>query len=415
MGNYIGIYINETSISAGYVGQDGEVAIIKNENLKSEQKYGTPLVAYIDGDYAYLGGQVEFLIADNLNLNYGKSFLDGLDEPDKIVYADQSKYSWNASGLLALFLKKLKSDIQIHDERIIQGGVISISRSFSTALIQSIKQAFEFADIPLFGIIDIGKAALLGYGVLQLNLKPKSFLIYDLNLLALTVSVVQLDEENYCETILFEYDRELGEQVVNLYFISLLVKKYEEATSIKIEKDKKSVMRLYQMAKELMIKYTNDSEPFVTMIYNVEGPIVELIITRAQIDALLSKYFARSLKFLNESLSNAAFDKVDINGILLTGTSRLLPLVQNKLETEFKEQPVKFYNKNSNTILTKGATLYANNPVEREIESSLLAETKVNENQEENPLHDTLAKNRSQQNELAGLIATMHINVICDL
>ncbi len=412
---YIGIYINNSFISSASVNQEEEVLLIKNENSRGQKKFLTPLKVYIEDNFAYLGDQIDFLTANDYELKYGYAFLDHLARINTTVYKDNTGVCWNALSLISIFLKKLKANIQMFEEHTLQGAVVTLPTQITPAVIEALKTAFEIAQIPLCGVIDISKASLLGYGICGEASKVKAILHYNLDVFALSIGVLTIDEENYSETLLFETNKKKGEHELQEFIEHFLVKKYEHITNREIKKNKKNRILLQKIVNKMLSTYSSESKLYIRVLCSFDDPMAELIVTRAQIDAIITKYISQTLFFMKKSLEKAGVAMHNINEIVITGTSSILNHIEVHLRHVFDQQEIKIYNHTVDQIITRGAAIHANNAVERQISASLLTETKQEVITAPLETIQTDKEDTPNQMELTTLVNTMHINAGCNV
>ncbi|MGB5437557.1 MAG: hypothetical protein WBM98_16810, partial [Maribacter sp.] len=256
---YLGIFINDSHISAAMLNQIEEVVPIRDAAISNEHKSATSLKIYIEDNFAYTGILVDNLIANNYNLHCAKHFLNALEHHERTVYTDQTGVAWNASGLLSIFLKKLKGDIVVYDDNPIRGAMVTTTRPVSINLTEGLKMAFEMADLPFCGVVDMGKAALHGYNIIEGTSRKKKVLLINLDPMALTISVMGVDKENYTETLLLKSEENLGENMLHTHIIDFLARTYHQMTGKKIKKSPKNAIHLKKLAKDILFKYFSQS------------------------------------------------------------------------------------------------------------------------------------------------------------
>ena len=371
---YIGIYINESHISAAFLNQDEEILPIKTSTLSTGRKLsGIPLKIYIEDDFAYVGKPVEHLITNDYNLKYATQFLDDLQHPEKITYTDPTGVAWNAPALLAIFLKKLKNDVSTHNEVQLQGAMVTTTKRVTPVITDALKLAFRLADIPFCGLIDFGKAAWYGTGMDSNSHNGKTVLVYNLGKKALTTSVVSVDKENCIETQLLQSDKNLGENSLQKDITEFLIQNYFQMTQKKIKKTQKNTIFMEKMASNILSDYFLRSELYIRNVYSVIEPAIELVLTRAQIDSVISRYMQQSFSVLTNHLSGANIVPENIDKVIVTGDSQLLATALAVLQKFFDPQKIDIPHRNASEIVINGITLLANDAIEREISNSLLS------------------------------------------
>ncbi len=413
---YVGIYINNSSISSATMNQEDEILLVKDKS-NIEGSFLTPFKIYIEDNFAYLGDQVGFLLANDYELKYVHNVLHYLAQINTTIYKDNTGVCWNVVSIISIFLKKLKADLQMYHEQCLQGVIVALPYPINPAIVEALKMAFSMSDIPFCGVIDICKAGLLGYNISNATLKTKFVLHYNLDLYALSIGLLAIDQENYSKTLLFKTNKKKGEYVLQKYIQHFLIKHYEHVSKREIKRSKNNHMLLQNMVNDILSKYNKESKLYFKVLCSFDDPMIELIITRAQINAIVTKYISETLSFVKENLEKTNVRIHNISEILITGTSKIFNNIQEHLKHAFGRQEIKIHNYTPDQIITKGAAIHANNSIEREISISLL--TKIKQGHDLITTQpETIKTNEEEvpnQEELNSLVKTMHINVGCDV
>lgn len=412
---YIGIYISDSFISTATVNQDDEVVMIKDESAISTKKLAIPLKIYLEDNFAYLGDQVDYLIANDYSLKYTHNFLDDLEEQERLSVTYTTETPWNAASIIAIFLKKILSDIVIYSDQPVKGAVVTISRNISSKLSTALKWAFDIVHIPLLGVIDFGKSALLGYDVQSNPAKNKNLFVYNLDQFSLSISLLELDKEGYCTTHHSVVDKNLGEQLLHDNLSEYIVKRYEEVTKKTVKKTKKNDLLLKELANELLHKYISENKLYINLLCTFENPIIELITTRAQIDTIVATYISKTFDFIKTSCAACSISLENIDEVLVAGLSDNFQSIQRYLGRLFSNPELKIYMHDMDTIITQGVAVHANDRIQREISSSLLVKTDEETDAtaaktSEKPLKDSINREK-----LISILKTIQINEGCDV
>lgn len=408
---YLGIHISETYISAATVNQDQDVIMINDEDNAKEQQYLTPLNIYIEERYAYLGKPVDFLMANDHKLNYCSLPIKELSNEENIVYTDDMGGQWNALTLLSVFLKKLKSNVELLYDEPVSCAVVSISTPVTASLITALQKAFRIVDMPLCGVIDIGKAALKGYNLRCEKGQTKNVLLFDLDPKSISISIERMTEGDYCTTIISKSNKELGVDTLRQYLLIFLVKRYLEITKTEIKKCKKNEIILKELVNELLQNYSSKTDNCFKTTFAFQTPAIDMMIIRPQIQMVLSKYLEQTINFVNECLEEVQMTIGEIDEILITGNVVIEEEIQKTLKTFFQNEAIKIHNNLPEQVLTSGVTRYANTTAEREISASLLSSTELKPKKE-----DIEEKgNDSNFNQLSTLVQSLHINLGCEI
>lgn len=410
---YIGIYINDSYISAAYLSQDDSIVYVKDNTLDTERSYLHPLKIYIEDNFTYLGNQINYLLSNDYDLNYCYDFLKKAtnDSKDTIVYKDNTDRDWGISSILSVFLKKLKSDLLVYDDKPIQGAVVSISNSNTTSITKIIKQAFDIADIPLCEVLSIGKAALLGTEINMNYQESKMTLVYNLDPRSLSISLMVTEGDGYIEKQFIEINRKLGEFKLLNAISTFFIKEYQSNSGFKIRKNKKNNIKTFQVAKKIVSEYLkNQSKLYIKVVCDFDNTVNEILFSTEDIKRVLLKYLEECVDFFEKTLTTKQIHKKDIDNVLIAGTASSGILIQSEkhLNQCFDANDVLHKVIDPSKIILKGVTLYANDHVEREINSSL-------NNKVYNEKSDTDDPNKNDQiKNLKQIVNSLQINMGCD-
>ena len=359
---YAGIHISNTFICAAITDENGKTILVTDESIEHDKKFINPLKMYIEDEFAYLGDKVNYLLANNYDLNYASGFLENPEASDTPVYKDGSGQHWNVAALIAIFLKKLKTDILIHNDTPIKSAAVTLSVASTPALTESLYQAFDMVGIPLAAILPVEKAALEGYAITNTENKTQHLFFYYLSPDGVTASISTFNEEDTVEVVHSATEKELGEQRLREKFRHFLEERYEHTTGKKIKETPKNLATLTRLTDELIAYAVSGVRLYTPLVCAIDDEIIELIITKEQLSSLLEEYTNATLSFLKEELLHTAgCDAETIAMIVMTGNSALLPLIEQQLKPLFPGEHQTIYNRKPEEVLTKGAAAYAGN------------------------------------------------------
>jgi len=413
---YIGIYISDSFISVGSVNQDQEVVIIKDESITEGSKFLTPLKLYIENNYAFIGKQVDYLIAADENLNFAEQLIQD-DDSTKTVYRDASGVSWDTANLIAIYLKKLVADIQIHNDQIIEGAVVTTTMPVTPTLTTILKRAFKTAGINLCGVMDLGKAALCGYAIKGKASEEQYAMLLNLDSKQLCLSTIKLGEDQYTETISFSSDIILGEANLLEELSEFILKRYQNIIQAKIKQNNKAFSEAIKISKHLLSAYFQEPKKIVfePLCKFGKGPFIKLLITRFHLSKIMLSFESKLISAIKTHIEASNLMASQLDHVLITGTAFICKTLEKSFQKIDKNAKPVFYNLKQDQVITKGIALYANNPIEREIAMSLLTSSKDDADIIET---DGIANTENKipdYNQLEKLVKTIHINVGCDV
>jgi len=414
---YIGIYISDSFISVGSVNQDEEVVIIKDEGITDGSKFLTPLKLYIEDNYAFVGQPVDYLIAADQNLNFVEQLIQDTDDSTQTIYKDASGTSWDAAGLIAVYLKKIVADIQIHNNQIIEGAIVTTTKPVTPIVTTTFKRAFKIARIDLCGIMDLGKAALSGYAIKGKTATEQHAVLLNIERKQLSLCTMKLGEDHYNETISFSSDLTLGEDYLLDELSELLLKRYQTIIKAKLKLNAKIQEQARKISKHLLKIYFEDPKKIVAepVCKFGQGPYIKLLITRLHLHKIILSYEEKLMTAVSKHLESSSLTSDQLEHVLIAGTGLIGNTIEKLFQKTNPNSKATFHNLNQDQVITKGIALYANNPIEREIAKSLITSStdKVTIASPKRP--SNIDNKAPDYNQLEKLVRTIQINVGCDV
>ncbi len=242
-------------------------------------------------------------------------------------------------------LQALKSYAEDYLGQDVKSAVITVPAYFTDAQRQATKDAGKIAGLDVKRIINEPTAAALAYGLT--DDKDQTVLVFDLGGGTFDVSILELGDGVF-EVIATAGDNKLGGDDFDERIINYLAKEFEKENGIDLRKDKMSLQRLKDAAEKAKIELsgvatTNVNLPFITQ--TADGPKhLDVDISRSEFEKMTSDLVDRTMKAVNQALSDAGLNKSEINEVLLVGGSTRIPAVQQSIEKELSKAPHKGIN-----------------------------------------------------------------------
>jgi molecular chaperone DnaK len=344
----LGIDLGTTN-SAFAVMEGGDPEIIVNE----EGDRTTPSVVAFTDDERLIGKPAKNQAVKNPQRTI-ESIKRHMGEEDYTVEIDDEDYT--PEQISAMILQKIKHDAEEYLGDEIEKAVITVPAYFSDSQRQATKDAGEIAGFEVERIINEPTAASMAYGLDDDS--DQTVLVYDLGGGTFDVSILDLGGGVY-EVVATNGDNDLGGDDWDQAIIDWLADEFESEHGIDLRDDRQALQRLKDAAEEAKIELSNRKEteinlPFITA--TDDGPIhLEESLTRAKFESLTADLIERTVEPTEQALSDAGYDKGDIDEVLLVGGSTRMPQVQEKVEELIGEEPRK--NVNPDEAVALGAAI----------------------------------------------------------
>lgn len=360
MGRIIGIDLGTTN-SCVSVMENGVAKIIEN----AEGGRTTPSIIAYTNDGEILVGQAakRQSVTNPHNTLYAVKRLIGrrFDEdvvqkdikmvPYKIVKADNGDAWVEVKGekmappqISAEVLKKMKKTAEDYLGEPVTEAVVTVPAYFNDSQRQATKDAGRIAGLEVKRIINEPTAAALAYGMDKAK-GDRTVIVYDLGGGTFDVSVIEIaevDGEHQFEVLATNGDTFLGGEDFDNLLINDLVDQFKKDSGFDLKNDPLAMQRLKEAAEKAKIELSSAQQTDVNLPYitaDASGPKhLNIVITRAKLEGLVSDLVQRTLEPCRVALQDAGIEVSAINDVILVGGQTRMPLVQKTVAEFFKKE-----------------------------------------------------------------------------
>ena len=360
MGRIIGIDLGTTN-SCVSVMENGVAKIIEN----AEGGRTTPSIIAYTNDGEILVGQAakRQSVTNPHNTLYAVKRLIGrrFDEdvvqkdikmvPYKIVKADNGDAWVEVKGekmappqISAEVLKKMKKTAEDYLGEPVTEAVVTVPAYFNDSQRQATKDAGRIAGLDVKRIINEPTAAALAYGMDKAK-GDHTVIVYDLGGGTFDVSVIEIaevDGEHQFEVLATNGDTFLGGEDFDNLLINDLVDQFKKDSGFDLKNDPLAMQRLKEAAEKAKIELSSAQQTDVNLPYitaDASGPKhLNIVITRAKLEGLVSDLVERTLEPCRVALKDAGIEVSAINDVILVGGQTRMPLVQKTVADFFKKE-----------------------------------------------------------------------------
>ncbi len=245
----------------------------------------------------------------------------------------------------AMILQKIKADAEAYLGDKVSEAVITVPAYFDDSQRQATKQAGEIAGLNVQRIINEPTAAALAYGLDKKN--AHTIAVYDLGGGTFDISILELGEGVY-EVKSTNGDTHLGGDDFDQAIIDYLAEQFEKENGIDLRKDSQALQRLRESAEKAKIELSSSTEaqinqPFITQGPN--GPLhLTLTLSRAKLEEIVDPLIEKTLKPVEQALSDAKVKVGDIDEVVLVGGMTRMPKIVETVSKFFGKEPNKSVN-----------------------------------------------------------------------
>ena len=326
MSKIIGIDLGTTN-SCVAVLEGGEAVVIAN----AEGGRTTPSVVAFSKTGERLVGQVAKRQAVT---NAGRTISSIKRHMGENYRVDIDGKGYTPQEISAMVLSKLKADAEAYLGQAVTEAVITVPAYFSDAQRQATKDAGKIAGLEVKRIINEPTAAALAYGLDKEN--EQTIMVYDLGGGTFDVSILEIGD-GIVEVKATAGDTRLGGDDFDQRIMNYLVAEFKKAEGIDLSGDKAAMQRLKEAAEKAKIELSGVTTTAINLPYitaNAEGPKhLDVTLTRAKFNELTADLVERTLKPVNQALSDAGLKPRDLHKVLLVGGSTRIPAVQEAVKS----------------------------------------------------------------------------------
>jgi molecular chaperone DnaK len=258
----------------------------------------------------------------------------------------------------AMILQKLKSAAEDYLGQKVDKAVITVPAYFNDAQRQATKDAGRIAGLEVLRIINEPTAAALAYGLDKK--KDETIAVYDFGGGTFDISILEVGE-GVVEVKATNGDTHLGGDNIDQRIIDWIIDEFRKDQGIDLSKDKMALQRLKEAAEKAKMELSSVQETEITLPFitaDATGPKhLNLKLTRAKFESLVSDILERSIGPCKQALSDAGVKPSDIDEVVLVGGSTRIPKVQQIVRDLFGKEPHKGVNPDE--VVAVGAAVQA--------------------------------------------------------
>lgn len=356
MGKIIGIDLGTTN-SVVSIMEGGEAKIISTSeggrtcpSIVAETKKGDRLVGQLAKRQA---------VTNYENTVFSIKRFIGRKFDDKAVQADLKKMpfkskkandggvrviindkEYSPQEISAFILQKLKTDAETYLGEKVTEAVITVPAYFNDSQRQATKDAGKIAGFDVKRIINEPTAAALAYGLDKK--KSEKVAVYDLGGGTFDITILELGDGVF-EVKATNGDTHLGGDDFDQKIMDYIIAEFKKDQGVDLHEDKAALQRIKESAEKAKIELssTNQTEinlPFITA--DASGPKhLQLTITKAKLESLVSDYIEKTLKPCETVLKDANLKNSDIDEVILVGGMTRMPAVREAVKKFFGKEP----------------------------------------------------------------------------
>jgi len=331
MSKIIGIDLGTSNSAAAVLIGDKPTIIPAAEGVSVGGKTTPSYVAFTK-DGQMLVGEPARRQAEMNPLNTITAIKRKMGTTEKVKIMD--KY-YTPQQISAFILQKIKKDAETYLGEPVSKAVITVPAYFDNDQRQATKDAGEIAGLEVVRLVNEPTAASFAYSVDKKETSLK-ILVFDLGGGTLYVTIMDYGDSVF-EVKSTSGDTHLGGTDMDNNLMDYITSKFKEDSGVDLKNNKDVYHRLKENAEKAKIELSTTLEtqiniPFIAQDKSGQPVHLNMTITRAKLEQLVSPIVDRCRKPIEQALSDANMTPADIDKILMVGGPTRMPIVQKIVE-----------------------------------------------------------------------------------
>jgi len=246
------------------------------------------------------------------------------------IFKVQGK-EYKPQQISAFILQKIKKDSEAFLGEKLEKAVITVPAYFDDNQRQATKDAGTIAGLDVVRIINEPTAASLAFG-LDKSKQEMKILVFDFGGGTLDVTIMEMGGGVF-EVMSTSGDTLLGGTDMDKVIIDYVVDDFRKKTGIDLTADSTAMTRIREASEKAKIELSTVMETDINLPFIFHDPSsgtknLEIILTRAKFEELISSIVERCKPSVEKALEDAKLSTSDISKIVLIGGPTRIPLVR---------------------------------------------------------------------------------------
>jgi molecular chaperone DnaK len=351
----VGIDLGTTFSLISYINSAGTPTLCPSR--RDPQRFQTPSVVHIGERGCLVGDLVEEMLVEEPALpvaRFAKLMMGRAQEP---VYTDTAGRGYSPEAISALILRKLKDDAEAAFSEPITGAVITVPANFNDAQRQATVNAGRLADIPVLGLVEEPLAAAAFFGLNTAGGERLIF-VFDIGGGTLDATILSATPEGLY-AIATEGADNIGGKNFDELIMGIVADQFRGQYGVDPRNDSEALQRLRMFATQAKIQLSAPATTVISRPVILLGKSLRVTFSRAQFETAAEPWLDACREVCERALKSQSLSWNDVDELILTGGSSLVPCVERRVREMSGLQPARIRREQPHASIAFGAALLA--------------------------------------------------------
>lgn len=323
----IGIDLGTTFSLTSYINASGMPTLCPTRNDASA--FSTPSIVHIGENGALVGELVESLLSEDASLPHCRFAKLSMGKSEASVYQDHQNIEYTPEAISALVLRKMKIDAEAALGEEVTGAVITVPANFNEVQRKATVDAGRLANIPVLGLVEEPLAAAAYFGI-ETSQNERLIFVFDIGGGTLDATLLSATPEGLY-AIATEGADNIGGKNFDEVIMDIVLDQFMGQFRRDIREDSQAMSKLRQFATATKIELSAPGNGIVSKPLILAGESFRVTFNRAQFEDAAEPWLEACEEVCERTLKSQSLAWEDIDELILTGGSSLLPCVERKV------------------------------------------------------------------------------------
>ena len=253
----------------------------------------------------------------------------------KVNYLNEEK-TFSPEEISAMILTKMKAVAESYLGSSVTDAVITVPAYFNDSQRQATKDAGTIAGLNVLRIINEPTAAAIAYGLdkKEGSKGERNVLIFDCGGGTFDVSILSIDDSVF-EVQATAGDTHLGGEDFDTRMVEHFMSEFKKKHKVDLSDNKKALRKLRTASEKAKRTLSSSTTAMIEIDSLYDGIDFNTSISRAKFESLCDDLFRKTMKPVEQVLSDSKLSKSQIDEVVLVGGSTRIPKIQSMLSEFF--------------------------------------------------------------------------------